>query len=77
MPASRRRPQDVPVWRARLNLGMATNQRDVVQQALKQLPAERVNIGRGPSAGSWLVRRRAIIAIGTQATGTFGHGGSR
>ena len=34
----RRRPEDVPVWRARLNWARATNQVEVVRQAAEHLP---------------------------------------
>ncbi len=34
-----RRSEDVPVWRARLSWGMAANRIDVVEQALRHLPA--------------------------------------
>ncbi len=35
----RSRPEDVPIWRARLNWGMATNRIDAVRQAIGRIPA--------------------------------------
>jgi enediyne biosynthesis protein E4 len=54
----RRRPEDVPSWRARLSWGMATNLTDVVQQALTHLPAEESNKAGLHRVNAWLARQR-------------------
>ncbi len=36
-------PEDVPVWRAWLNLGIATNRSDIVGEAMRHLPATEFN----------------------------------
>jgi enediyne biosynthesis protein E4 len=51
----RRRPDDVPVWHARLSWGMATNRIEVVQEALTHLPA-------GESIPSRILRLKAWLA---------------
>ena len=58
MPASRRRPDDPAVWRSRLTWGIATNQIDVVQQALTHLPAENSNPAHVHRIKAWLASRR-------------------
>ena len=35
-----RRPQDIPVWSARLRLGIASNRTDLVRQAISHLPVD-------------------------------------
>ncbi len=80
----KRRPHDVPVWRARLNWAIATDRIDVVQDALTHLPAAESNPAQlrrlrawlackrreaPPNAGSWNACSRPIRPIGTPWTG--------
>jgi len=58
----RRRPEDVPVWRARLSWGIATNRIDVVQQALKHLPAEDSTSALVHRLKAWLAAKRGDVA---------------
>ena len=59
MPACKRRPEDVPVWRARLSWGIATDRLDVVRQALKHLPAEDSTPAQVHRLKVWLAAKRA------------------
>jgi thioredoxin-like negative regulator of GroEL len=53
-----RRPEDIPVWRARLSWGIAANQIDVVQEALTHLPAEASNPAQIHRLKAWLSAHR-------------------
>ena len=57
-----RRPEDVPVWRARLSWGMATSRIDVVDEALKHLPTTGSNPARVHRARAWLAAHRGDVA---------------
>ncbi len=46
----RRRPDDVPVWRAKLNWALATNQLATAQETLKHLPADDSDPAADPQA---------------------------
>ena len=77
-----RRPEDVPVWRARLSWGMATDQLEVARQALKHLPAEDwtsaqvhrlESLARRQAAierQNWSTSWRKIPRIGRPSTGS-------
>jgi enediyne biosynthesis protein E4 len=54
----KRRPQDVPVWRARLSWGIATDRIDVVQEALTHLPAAESNPAQLHRLNAWLSSKR-------------------
>ncbi len=54
----RRRPDDVPVWHARLCWGIATHRLDVVQQALAHLPAVEFIPSSIPRLKAWLAANR-------------------
>jgi enediyne biosynthesis protein E4 len=56
------RPEDVPVWRARLNWGIATNRVDVVRQALKHLPADGSTLALVHRLKAWLAAKRGDVA---------------
>ena len=56
------RPQDVPVWRARLSWAIATERIDVVQEALTHLPAVESNPAQLPRLQAWLAFKRADVA---------------
>jgi enediyne biosynthesis protein E4 len=56
------RPDDVPVWRARLAWAMATQQPDVVQQALKHIPAKELSSAHVHRVNAWLAAQRGDIA---------------
>jgi thioredoxin-like negative regulator of GroEL len=58
----RRRPDDVPVWRGRLHWGVATNRVDVVQQALKHLPAAEATPAQAHRLKAWLAAHRRDVA---------------
>ena len=82
----KRRPEDVPVWRARLSWGIATDQLDVVRQAVDAPASRGVDPGPGPSAeglarrqtggsrrssaGNWSTSWRKIPPIGRPSTGS-------
>ena len=50
----KRRPEDAPVWRARLNWAMAANQPDVVRQAMSHLPAGELKPVQSDRVQTWL-----------------------
>jgi thioredoxin-like negative regulator of GroEL len=52
------RPEDVPVWRARLSWGMATNQIEVVRQAMTHLPAAKTTAAQLHRLIAWLASKR-------------------
>ena len=58
----RRRPDDVPVWRARLRWGIATNRIDVVQQAMTHLPAADSMPAQLHRLNAWLASKRGDVA---------------
>ena len=62
----RSRPDDIPVWRAWLRLGMATNQIKVVYQALAHLPAEESAPAERHRLRAWLAARRGDIVAERQ-----------
>jgi tetratricopeptide (TPR) repeat protein len=54
----RRRPVDVPVWRARLNWAVATNRVPDVRDALEHLPADESTRAQVERLTAWLASRR-------------------
>jgi enediyne biosynthesis protein E4 len=54
----RSRPDDVAVWRARLTLGVATHQVEIVQQALAHLPSAELTPREAHRSAAWLASRR-------------------
>jgi enediyne biosynthesis protein E4 len=57
----RLRPDDVPVWRARLRWGIATNRIDVVQQAVTHLPAAESMPAQLHRLNAWLASKRGDV----------------
>jgi tetratricopeptide (TPR) repeat protein len=57
-----RRPDDVPVWRARLRWGIATNRIDVVEEAVTHLPATESTPAHLHRVNAWLASRRGDAA---------------
>jgi enediyne biosynthesis protein E4 len=57
----RRRPDDIPVWRARLNWAIATNRLEVVQQALKHLPAAESSQAQLYRLNAWLYAQQGDV----------------
>jgi tetratricopeptide (TPR) repeat protein len=62
----RLRPDDVPVWRARLNWGMANQKIDVVHEALKHLPAAGSSPAQVHRLNAWLAAQRGDVAAERQ-----------
>jgi tetratricopeptide (TPR) repeat protein len=58
----RRRAEDVPVWDAWLNWGLATHRLDVVQEALAHLPAADSAPARLHRLRDWLAAQRGDVA---------------
>ena len=58
----KRRPDDVPVWRARLSWGIATNRIDVVKQAMTHMPAAESNPARFHRLNAWLAAHQGDVA---------------
>jgi hypothetical protein len=58
---SRRRPNDMAVWRARLNWGLATDHPEVVQEALKYLPAADSTPAQLHRWNAWLYSHRSDV----------------
>jgi tetratricopeptide (TPR) repeat protein len=59
----RQRPDDVPIWRARLDWGIATNRADAVQEALTHLPVTELNPAQRHRWNAWLaVHRKDAVA---------------
>ena len=56
-----RRPDDVPVWRARLRWGIATNRVDVVQQAMTHLPAAESTPAQLHRLNAWLASKHGDL----------------
>jgi tetratricopeptide (TPR) repeat protein len=61
-----RRPEDIPVWQARLNWGMATHQIDVVNEALKHLSTTESNPAKVHRTTAWLAAHRGDVAAERQ-----------
>jgi thioredoxin-like negative regulator of GroEL len=57
----RRRPVDVPVWRARLDWAVATNRVAEAQEALKHLPVKESTPAQIARLGAWFAARRGDI----------------
>ncbi len=57
----RRRPDDVPVWRARLSWAMATSRVAEVQEALAHLPAEESTPAKVRSLVAWFAASRGDV----------------
>jgi tetratricopeptide (TPR) repeat protein len=53
-----RRPDDVAVWRARLNWGIATKRTDAVQQAMTHLPTEALKPFQLHRVQAWLAAQQ-------------------
>ena len=66
----RGRAEDVPVWRARLNWGIATGRIDVVQEALTHLPASESTPAQVHRLKAWLAANRGDVADRTPGAGT-------
>jgi enediyne biosynthesis protein E4 len=62
----RRRPEDIPVWRARLSQGLATHRLDVVRQAMTHIPAEASTPAEIHRLRAWLAAHRNDIATERQ-----------
>jgi enediyne biosynthesis protein E4 len=56
-----RRPDDTPLWRARLEFGMATDRTDVVEQAMTHLPALESKPAQLHRVKAWLARRHGDV----------------
>ncbi len=56
------RPDDVPVWRARLRLGIATKRIEVVTLAMNHLPANERNAASLHRTNAWLAAQRGDFA---------------
>jgi tetratricopeptide (TPR) repeat protein len=54
----RRRPEDVPVWRARLELGLATHRIEDVEEAITHLPDAYWTPARRHQLSAWLASAR-------------------
>ncbi len=63
----RRRPDDVPVWRARLDWAVATNRVAEAREALKHLPVEETTPAEVPRLAAWLAARRGNLAAERRA----------
>ena len=59
------RPEDIPVWRARLSWGMATNRIEVVRQAMTHLPAAKLTAAQLHRLNAWLASKRGDGGNGT------------
>jgi thioredoxin-like negative regulator of GroEL len=57
-----RRPEDVPVWRAQLSWGIATDRADVVEKAMAHMPATEWNLARFHQVNAWLAAHRGDVA---------------
>jgi Tfp pilus assembly protein PilF len=57
-----RRREDVPIWRARLNWGMVTNQVDVVERAMTHIPATESSPAQLHRWSAWLAVHRGDVA---------------
>jgi predicted Zn-dependent protease len=57
----KRRPEDIPVWRARLNWGLATNRLDTVQQAMTYLPATESSPAQVHRLKAWFASKQSDV----------------
>ena len=57
-----RRPEDVPVRRARLFWGIATDRADAVEKAMAHMPATEWNLARFHQVNAWLAAHRGDVA---------------
>ena len=57
----RRRPEDAPVWRARLRYAVATKQLAIVRKALRHLPAEESTPAQIHKLAVWLANQRGDV----------------
>jgi tetratricopeptide (TPR) repeat protein len=62
-----RRPHDVPVWRARLKLALATDRVAAAKPALEHLPARDFTMAQVPRLAAWLAARSANVERERQA----------
>jgi enediyne biosynthesis protein E4 len=58
----KRRPDDVPVWRARLRWAVGTSRLDVVQQALAHLPATEFTPAENHRLAAWIAAKHGATA---------------
>jgi tetratricopeptide (TPR) repeat protein len=59
----RARPDDVPVWRARLSWGVATDRIDVVEEAVTHIPASEFVPGQLHRLSAWVASRRGDVEV--------------
>ena len=57
----RRRPEDVPVWRARLDWAVATNRVAEAREAAEHLPAEESTPAQVHRLAAWFAARRGDV----------------
>ena len=57
-----RRPEDVPVWRARLDWGVAANKPDAVEQAMKHIPAAAASLAQIVRLSAWFCAHLGDVA---------------
>ena len=72
----RRRPEDVPVWRARLEWAVATNRVAEAQEAMKHLPFAESTLARVWTLAAWLAAQARGSRLGTSCAGTPDRGRS-
>ncbi len=65
---TKRRPHDVPVWTAWLNLGLASNQIELVERAIENLPASSAGSAQRHRLAAWLADRRGDIETNARET---------
>jgi tetratricopeptide (TPR) repeat protein len=58
----KRRPNDVPTWRTRLTWGMAANRGDIVQEAMRHLPAAELTSAQVYRLNAWLFAQQGDVA---------------
>jgi enediyne biosynthesis protein E4 len=63
----RRRPEDVAVWRAYLDRGVAANDFEAVSQALVHLPSSEATIAEVERLAAWLAARRGDVELERRA----------
>jgi tetratricopeptide (TPR) repeat protein len=63
----RRRPEDVPVWRARLDWAVATHRIAEAHEAMKHLPVRELPAAQVPRLAAWLAVRRGNRAAERRA----------
>ncbi|MGO9471599.1 MAG: tetratricopeptide repeat protein [Isosphaeraceae bacterium] len=64
---SKWRPNDVAVWRARLDWALATNRLETVREALKHVPAATAAPAQVPRLAAWLAARQGDAAAESRA----------